>query len=234
MADQKRWFKVWTSILSDDDFDPGRGLNSIARFVMLGAYTALHGSWGVVEIMPDTLFRLMQIDNLSDLRRDLACKNITFEEGKNRHGKITVTWAKWTKYQEDSTQSERAKTARAKRRREEKRGEETRRDTLEPVENDTEMTSLQSFVEDWNSEFKNQLPSVQLPLSQSRTRKLKLRLQEHPEEEFWNTVFTNIDRSPFLQGNGKTGWRCTLDFLIANDSNCVKIAEGNYAEEKKE
>ena len=24
MADQKRWFKVWTSILSDDDFDPSQ------------------------------------------------------------------------------------------------------------------------------------------------------------------------------------------------------------------
>ncbi len=131
-ADQKRWFKVWTSILSDDDFDPGRGLTSIGRFSMLGAYTALHGEKGVVEIMPDTLFRLAQAQSLDDLRNDLACKNILFEEGKNRHGKITVTWEKWIKYQEDSTQAERAKASRSKRRGEERREEDIRREEKPP------------------------------------------------------------------------------------------------------
>ena len=126
MSDQKKWFKVWTSILSDDDFDPDRGLVSIGRFTMLGAYAALHGQRGVVEIMPDTLFRLTQAASLDELRCDLACKNMSFEEGKNRHGKITVTWSKWVKFQEDSTQAQRAKTSRSKRRREERRSEEIR------------------------------------------------------------------------------------------------------------
>lgn len=133
MADQKRWFKVWTSITSDDDFDPSRlgGLLSLGRFSILGAYTALHGEHGVVEIMPDTLFRLLDVTDLVTVRNDLAFKNVSFEEGKNRHGKITVTWAKWVKYQEDSTQAERQKTSRSKRRREEIRREEIRREERE-------------------------------------------------------------------------------------------------------
>jgi hypothetical protein len=132
MGDQKRWFKVWTSITSDDDFDslrPG-GLLSLGRFTILGAYTALHGERGILEIMPDTLFRLLNITDhvtgLVTIRGDLAFKNVSFEEGKNRHGKITVTWTKWVKYQEDSTQAERQKASRIKRRGEEKRREEIR------------------------------------------------------------------------------------------------------------
>lgn len=144
MADQKKWFKLWTSVISDDDFDPSRpgGLIGLGRFAALGAYTALHGERGIVEIMADTLFRVTQARTLDELRRDLALKNVSFEEGKNRHGKITVTWHKWTKYQEDSTQAERAKASRSKRRGEERRIEEKRveekargaRERGEPVE----------------------------------------------------------------------------------------------------
>ena len=93
-------------------------------------------------------------------------------------------------------------------------------------------TRLTSFAEDWNRDFADRLATVRLPLSDSRKRKLRLRLQEHPEEDFWDTVFTNIGRSKFLIGNGSQGWKCTFDFIIENDTNCVKIAEGQYAEGK--
>ena len=128
MADQKRWFKVWTSIISDDDFDPARigGLLGLGRFAMLGAYTALHGTRGTLEVMPDTLLRLTNAANIDELRSELALKNVSFEEGKNRYGKVTVTWEKWLTYQEDSTAKERMKTLRAKRRGEERREEEKR------------------------------------------------------------------------------------------------------------
>lgn len=92
---------------------------------------------------------------------------------------------------------------------------------------------LVSFAEDWNSTFSNRLPSVRLPLSEPRKRKLRLRLTEHPEEEFWDRVFTNIGQSPFLLGNGNQGWKCTFDFIIENESNCLKIEEGQYAKGKE-
>jgi len=51
--------------------------------------------------------------------------HVVIEECKNRHGEFTVTWQNWVKYQEDSTQAERARSSRSKRRGEEnkKRGE---------------------------------------------------------------------------------------------------------------
>mgnify|MGYP001596468550 CR=1 FL=1 len=92
--------------------------------------------------------------------------------------------------------------------------------------------SVKEFVESWNEVFADRLPCVELPLSKSRTLKLKLRLQEHPKLIFWEQVFANIGQSPLLlgQNNGAKhpNWKCTLDFLIANDTNCLKIAEGNY------
>lgn len=129
MADQKRWFKVWTSVVSDDDFDTTRagGLVSLGRFSMLGAYTALHGEKGVLEIMPDTLLKLTQAGTLDELKSDLAFKNVVFSEGQNRHGKISVTWQKWRKYQEDHTAKER-QASRRKRREEKIREDERRKD----------------------------------------------------------------------------------------------------------
>lgn len=146
MADQLRWFKVWTSIISDDDFDPVRAgnLNGLGRMCMLGAYTALHGRKGIVKIMQDTLLRLLQAHNLDELRHDIALKNVSFEEGKNHHGKITVTWDKWIKYQLDSTQAQRQQTSRSKRREEERREEEIRQDKINPL---TPLSGFDSFWE---------------------------------------------------------------------------------------
>ena len=82
MADQKRWFKVWTSILSDDDFDasiPGV-LSSVGRFVLLGAYLALHGSNGICDIRKEKLFTMLQVKNIDELHAEISLKNVQFEE----------------------------------------------------------------------------------------------------------------------------------------------------------
>jgi hypothetical protein len=47
----------------------------------------------------------------------------TLKEWGTRHGKLTVTWKNWIKYQEDSTQAQRGRASRSKRRGEEKRRE---------------------------------------------------------------------------------------------------------------
>lgn len=121
---------MWTSILSDDDFDcstqPGR--ERLARFVWIGAYSALHGERGKTDVEKGFLLSRLGMQDVSQLEAMLARKNVVFEEGKNRHGKITVTLNKWVKFQEDSTQAERARASRSKRREEERRREETRKE----------------------------------------------------------------------------------------------------------
>ena len=131
MADLKRWFKVWTTILSDSDFDPERPgtMEDLGKFVWLGAYVAQHGDSGTASIAKDTLFRKMRVTALSQLTSRLALHNVLFEEGKTRHGDITVILKNWHKYQVDTTMAERQQRSRAKKRGEERRREENKEDS---------------------------------------------------------------------------------------------------------
>lgn len=137
MADQKRWFKVWTSILNDPTF-LGLPDEVLGRWTRLGAWIASHGDKGRLTA-PESAFRhVLRIPvNLS--LKDNVCMlpHVVFEEGKTDNGTFTVIMEKWSKYQEDSTAYERLKRHRSKHndngvRGEEKRGEETRREEKEP------------------------------------------------------------------------------------------------------
>lgn len=68
-------------------------------------------------------------------------------------------------------------------------------------------------------------------LSKSRIRKIQLRLKENPLD-WWKKVFEEVEATPFLKGENKNGWKATLDWLIDNDKNALKVYEGNYKEEK--
>ena len=126
MADQKRWFKVWTSIVANAHFAE-MSLEDIGRWALLGAATALDGDRGQLEVpgQGKELCRLLRVDDIDAARHALKrLHSVQFEEGQNRHGDFFVTWNNWNKYQEDSTQAARQKTSRSKRRGEEKRRED--------------------------------------------------------------------------------------------------------------
>jgi hypothetical protein len=124
MADNGKWFKVWTSILADPDFQ-ALSLDQIARWVLLGAMTKLVGTRGVLTLPPGPpprhLAELLRCPP-ADLEGVLnALPNVSVTPSQNRHGARAVTFANWIKYQEDSTMAARAKKSRSKKRRDEKR-----------------------------------------------------------------------------------------------------------------
>jgi len=88
---------------------------------------------------------------------------------------------------------------------------------------DDDPLTPEDIVISWNESFSHILPSVR-QLTDARKLKLKARLREHPTLEFWTDVFTKINRSKFLTEQ----WRCSFDWVIANQVNCLKIVEGNY------
>lgn len=99
----------------------------------------------------------------------------------------------------------------------------------------TEEMDPNSLGEGWNVLCATiaRLPQVTLPLSAERRRKAAVRLREHPDPDWWSEIFKKVRESKFLRGeSGGTGahanWRCTFDWLIANDSNAVKVMEGQY------
>ena len=137
MADNKKWFKVWTSILADPDLWT-LSLEDIGRWAMLGALTALHGDNGILTTSKKALGTFIR-SNGTELENSLiALQNVSIEYVKNSNGTFTVTFLNWQKYQEDSTVAERQKRFREKKRnglrREEKRGEEKRNNPYSPQE----------------------------------------------------------------------------------------------------
>ena len=45
------------------------------------------------------------------------------------------------------------------------------------------------------------------------------------------TCMNIIAKTPFLKGVNKRGWKVDFDWLIANDTNYVKVLEGKYKQE---
>lgn len=132
MADQKKWFKVWTSLLVD--YDHLSDID-IGKWVRLGCRIALVGNNGKVSFEGGfehlAAFLKCPVDEVKLFAKRV--KGITCEEGKTVHGEIIVSMTKWYEYQCDSTYKERLKKTRDKRRGEEKRGEETRTEENTPL-----------------------------------------------------------------------------------------------------
>lgn len=61
-------------------------------------------------------------------------------------------------------------------------------------------------------------------LTDSRKKKAKKRLSENPQKEFWEVVFRNAEKSVFIRKNSFF----SLDWVLANDINALKVYEGKY------
>jgi len=72
-------------------------------------------------------------------------------------------------------------------------------------------------------------------LSDTRKKKLRERDYEMVKEGIaWTDLFTAIEeQKPFLSGENEKGWVMTFDWLIANDTNWVKVIERKYLDQKK-
>lgn len=83
------------------------------------------------------------------------------------------------------------------------------------------------LMEEWNDLAKLcDLPAVR-SLTAERKRKAKLCLKEYPDMEIWETAFKHIHDSPFLRGNGKTGWKANFNWLLQPDT-IAKLSEETY------
>ena len=70
-------------------------------------------------------------------------------------------------------------------------------------------------------------------LTDSRKKKLLARLQEQGEENIIKAIDI-ASESDFLKGKNDRNWKMDFDWLIANDTNIVKILEGKYCNKTKE
>lgn len=97
-----------------------------------------------------------------------------------------------------------------------------------PVDNSGKPPKVQELVECWEKicVAYGRLPSKRMLTDKLKT-KIRARLNEHPDDDFWNVVLNKCVDSPLLSGK-KTGWKATLDWLVANSENAIKVYEGHY------
>lgn len=86
--------------------------------------------------------------------------------------------------------------------------------------------SPSQLVEIWN-QHRGSLPGV-LRSSKGREAKARARLSEEPDLAYWEGLVKTMAETPFLCGKNDRKWRADFDWLVANDTNHVKVSEGKY------
>ena len=91
------------------------------------------------------------------------------------------------------------------------------------IKNDKNNTIVhEDFRKHWNQY--PSLPHVRL-LSKARKDKLNARSKEPVFVEHWEDIIRKLAASPFHTGDNKDGWRATIDWILKNDTNYLKILE---------
>lgn len=123
MSDNKKWFKVWATILNDPAHS-NMSLEDVGRWTRLGAYLVSVGELGKLIVTPPAKYLLVAMDcpDIATMKVSLKrLPNVHIEEVNADNGTFIVLMRNWYKYQVDTTHTDRQKRARHKRRGEEKR-----------------------------------------------------------------------------------------------------------------
>lgn len=84
------------------------------------------------------------------------------------------------------------------------------------------------FIDNWNKLADMCELSKISTFSSKRKKHFATRMKECLFSDNLNQIFTNIANSKFLTGDNDRGWKIDVDWLIANDSNYIKVLEGKY------
>lgn len=137
MADQRPWFKLWNSALSDSDLE-ALSLEDWARWARLGAYVKMHGEAGSIRLPFDgqSLRSVLRVspqlgssrgwESLISTLRVLPGVEVQLA-GDGKGQVATVSFRNWKKYQDD-TSRERMRALRDRHR----RGDGDERHTVTP------------------------------------------------------------------------------------------------------
>ena len=108
MADHKKWFKVWTSLLTDPEFDDMPNW-CIGVWVRLGALVAQHGENGKLSLSKQQFLKRANIteNDLLIIGECLSKINVKVEIIETEL--VSLSYDRWSKYQVDWGSYERVK-----------------------------------------------------------------------------------------------------------------------------
>lgn len=98
-------------------------------------------------------------------------------------------------------------------------------------QNKPEQFTAAQLLDAWNT-HRGDLTEIKR-LSKARLDKIKVRREEEPNLEYWVACIKRLAASSFATGKVKSanfpsGWKADFDWLIKNDLNHTKVAEGKY------
>jgi hypothetical protein len=103
--------------------------------------------------------------------------------------------------------------------------------SIEPSLKEKDKKENPKILELWNDTAKELNLNKISKLTSKRKTKLDTRQSENNNfiEDF-KIVIENIKLSGFLQGRNNRNWKVDFDWLIANDTNFIKVLEGKYTD----
>ena len=102
-----------------------------------------------------------------------------------------------------------------------------------PIDNNTNTypnTIIHAYMYEWNLFASENSLSKISSLSDSREKKLQMRLKNSDFKKLFDMALVEIKKSQYLLG--EKGWKITFDWLIKNDENILKVVEGNYRDKE--
>jgi len=172
MADNGRWFKLWTTAPHDPHL-ANLSLEDFARWCLFGTYLKVHGKNGVISITDpaNSLQQIFRLKSFNDVIMSIKlfpnCDvQITQNSSVTPVTTVTVTWHNWLKYQGDFSGDRVAKfrsVKRTKKRREENK-KRIRKEDITPLKSPLGFELPDWIpVEQWN-DFLEMRKSIRKPL----------------------------------------------------------------------
>lgn len=138
-----------------------------------------------------------------------------------------VTIVNYTLYQESETQTQQINSKQLTNEQQTSNKQITRLDKERKNEkNDKNNIINYTEVVNMYNEICISLPKVRLPLSDTRKRSIKARLNKYSLEDI-KLAFEKTQDSDFLKGANDKNWIASFDWIM-KDANISKILEGNY------
>jgi hypothetical protein len=198
MADQKKWFKVWATILIDPHH-ANLSIQNVGRWTRLGAMIVSSGDAGKLRVIPPAKHFLvaMECADLEEAKSVISMlPNVCIEEGENDNGTFSVIMQNWFKYQVDSTAYDRLKRSRYKRRGEEKR---SRGDVEEKLPSPLPPSGAQSKILEWFEKTWAAYPKERRIGKQAALRSYKKRVKELSDALWIGRALDNYLKSKTVQ-----------------------------------
>lgn len=177
-----------------------------------------------------TLFTTQQVRTYLDVAK--ACSFITSET--TNHGQL-ITIINYNTYQNVQSKSNKQSNNQPNKpvtNDQQTLNKQPNKDrTNKPLnkDNTTIKEVCEKVLDYWNCELRESLNlSKDLILIDNRIKQIRTRFKKDIFKNSYREVVEKIKGSSYLQGDNDTGWKCSFDWIFKNDSNWVKVVEGNY------